>query len=70
LRDEHGLFENREIKGMFGPKRDKRIGGWRTLHNEELHHLNAAKCNYNDKGNEDEMCMSRSTYSREEERRM
>jgi hypothetical protein len=24
---------------MFGPKRDEVIGGWRKLHNEELHNL-------------------------------
>jgi hypothetical protein len=24
---------------MFGPKRDEVTGGWRKLHNEELHNL-------------------------------
>jgi hypothetical protein len=24
---------------IFGPKRDELIGGWRNLHNEELHNL-------------------------------
>jgi stalled ribosome rescue protein Dom34 len=24
---------------MFGPKRDKMVGGWRKLYNEELHDL-------------------------------
>jgi hypothetical protein len=24
---------------IFGPKRDEVIGGWRKLHNEELHNL-------------------------------
>jgi hypothetical protein len=24
---------------MFGPKREKMAGGWRRLHNEELHNL-------------------------------
>jgi hypothetical protein len=24
---------------IFGPKRDEIIGGWRTLHNEEIHNL-------------------------------
>jgi hypothetical protein len=41
LREEHGLrvFENTVLKGVFGPKRDEVIGGWRKLHNEELHKL-------------------------------
>jgi hypothetical protein len=24
-------------EGIFGPKREEVAGGWRTLHNEELH---------------------------------
>jgi hypothetical protein len=41
LREEHRLsvFENRVLGRIFGPKRDKVTGGWRTLHNEELHGL-------------------------------
>jgi hypothetical protein len=41
LREEHRLrvFENRVLRGMFGPKRDEVIGGWRKLNNEELHNL-------------------------------
>jgi hypothetical protein len=27
------------LKRIFGPKRDKVMGGWRKLHNEELHNL-------------------------------
>jgi hypothetical protein len=27
---------------MFGPKRDEMIGGWRKLHNEELHNSNSS----------------------------
>ena len=30
------LFENRVLKRMFGPKRDKVKGEWRKIHNEEL----------------------------------
>jgi hypothetical protein len=39
LREKHRLrvFENRVLRGIFGPKRDEVIGGWRKLHNEELH---------------------------------
>jgi hypothetical protein len=33
------VFENRVLRGIFGPKRDEVIGGWRKLHNEELHNL-------------------------------
>jgi hypothetical protein len=41
LRKEHRLrvFENRVLRGIFGPKRDEVIGGWRKLHDEELHNL-------------------------------
>jgi hypothetical protein len=41
LREEHRqrVFENRALRGIFGPKRDGVIGGWRKLHNEELHNL-------------------------------
>jgi hypothetical protein len=40
LREEHRLrvFENRVLR-IFGPKRDEVTGGWRKLHNEELHNL-------------------------------
>jgi hypothetical protein len=27
------------LRGIFGPKRDEVIGGWKKLHNEELHNL-------------------------------
>jgi hypothetical protein len=33
------LFENRVLRRIFGPQRDEVIGGWRKLHNEELHNL-------------------------------
>jgi hypothetical protein len=41
LREEHRLreIENRVLSRIFGPKRDEVIGGWRKLHNEELHNL-------------------------------
>jgi hypothetical protein len=28
------VFENRVLRGVFGPKRDKVIGEWKKLHNE------------------------------------
>jgi hypothetical protein len=33
------LFENRVLRRIFGPKRDEVTGGWRKLHNGELHGL-------------------------------
>jgi uncharacterized membrane protein len=40
LREEHRLrvFENRVLRRIFGPKREKG-GSWRKLHNDELHSL-------------------------------
>jgi hypothetical protein len=35
------VFENRVLKRIFGPKREEVAGGWRRLHNEELHNLHA-----------------------------
>jgi hypothetical protein len=31
--------ENRVLKKIFGPKRVQVMGGWRNLHNKELHDL-------------------------------
>jgi hypothetical protein len=41
LREEHRLrvFENKVLRRIFEPKRDEVTGGWRKLHNEELHNL-------------------------------
>jgi hypothetical protein len=33
------VFENRLLRGIFGPKRDEVIGGWRKLRKKELHNL-------------------------------
>jgi hypothetical protein len=33
------VFENRVLRRIFGPKRDEVTGGWRKLHNEELHNF-------------------------------
>jgi hypothetical protein len=30
------VFENRVLRRIFGPKRDKVTGEWRRLHNKEL----------------------------------
>ena len=41
LREERRLkvFENRMLRRIFGPKRDKVRREWRKLHNEEVHDL-------------------------------
>jgi hypothetical protein len=44
LREEHGLrvFENRFLREIFGPNREKVKEDWRRLHNDELHNLYAS----------------------------
>ena len=41
VREEHsvGVFENRVLRGIFGPKRKDVTEKWRRLHNEKLHCL-------------------------------
>ena len=41
MREEHRLrvFENRVVRRIYGPKRDKVTGVWRKLHIEELKDL-------------------------------
>jgi hypothetical protein len=41
LSEEHRLrvSQNTVLRRIFGPKRDEVTGGWRKLHNEELHNL-------------------------------
>jgi hypothetical protein len=38
------VFENRVLRRIFGPKRDEVRGGWRKLHNEELHNFHFSPC--------------------------
>jgi hypothetical protein len=33
------VLANGVLRGIFGPKRDEVTGGWRKLHNKELHNL-------------------------------
>ena len=33
------MFENRVLRGIFGPKRDEVTGEWRRLHKDELNDL-------------------------------
>jgi hypothetical protein len=37
------VFENRVLRRIFRPKREEMEGGWRRLHNEELHNLNTSQ---------------------------
>jgi hypothetical protein len=43
-KEEHRLsaFEKGVLKRIFGPKREEVAGGWRRLHNEELHKLDVS----------------------------
>jgi hypothetical protein len=45
LREEHRLrvYEKRVLRRIFGPKRAELTGGWRTLHNEEVHNLYSSR---------------------------
>jgi hypothetical protein len=36
------VSENRVLRRIFGPKRAEVTGGWRKLHNEELHNLHSS----------------------------
>jgi hypothetical protein len=49
VREELGLraFENRVLRRIFGPKRDKVMGEWRKLHYEELGDLYSFFPKYN-----------------------
>jgi hypothetical protein len=55
------VFENRVLGRIFGPKRDKMIGGQRKLRNEEI----PRKYYNNDQVKEVEIGRSCSTYGRE-----
>jgi hypothetical protein len=33
------VFENRVLRRIFKPKRNEVMGGWKKLHNEEIHKL-------------------------------
>jgi hypothetical protein len=33
------MFENRVLRRIFGPKREKMLRGWKRLHNAKFHEL-------------------------------
>jgi hypothetical protein len=35
------VFENKVVRKIFGPERYEVTGGWRKLHNKELHNFYA-----------------------------
>jgi hypothetical protein len=37
------VSENRTLRRIFGPEREKVAGNWRRLHNEELHNLYSSR---------------------------
>jgi hypothetical protein len=53
----HGLrlFENRVLRQMFGPKRDKVIGNWTKFRNEEPYGLSALPTLFCDQINKNEI---------------
>jgi len=36
------VFENRVLRGIFGPKWDEALREWRKLHNDELNDLHSS----------------------------
>ena len=47
------VFENRELRRIFGPKRDEVRGEWRRLHNEELYALFSSQISFGRSSQED-----------------
>jgi len=37
------LFENRVLRRIFGPRRDKVTGEWRKLHHDEINDLYSSR---------------------------
>jgi hypothetical protein len=70
LREEHrlGVFQNRVLRRIFGPKRDEVTADWRKMHNEEFHNLYSSPNKIRMiKVKKDEMGMAYSTNGGEEE---
>jgi hypothetical protein len=41
------VFENRVLRRIFGTKKDKMVGGWSLLNNEEFHYCTLRQYEYN-----------------------
>jgi hypothetical protein len=59
VREEHkvGVFENMVLKRIFQRKRNGVTGGWRKLHNEELHDLYLSRIPGLHGGDYEEWCL-------------
>jgi hypothetical protein len=60
------MFENRVLRKIFGHKMEEVVGGWRRLHNVELHNLYTSPHVKGDHTKQDEMGGTCSTYGRNE----
>jgi hypothetical protein len=49
------MFENRALRGIFGPKREEVVRDWRRLHNEELRKFYVSRNIISDKIRDDEV---------------
>ena len=57
------MYENRVLKRIIGPRRDKVTGEWRKIHNEELNDLHFLPNNFRViKEEKNEMGVACSTY--------
>jgi hypothetical protein len=57
------VFKCRVLRNILEPKEVKVTGGWRTLHNWELHDCySSLNISLDDQIKEDEMCMACGTY--------
>jgi hypothetical protein len=44
------VFENRELRRIFGPRREEVAQGWRRLNNEELHNFHKMLLSWSSQG--------------------
>jgi hypothetical protein len=46
IREEHRMrvFRNRELRRIFGLKRDEVLEEWRKLHSDDLHNMYSSPC--------------------------
>jgi len=65
-RTQIGVFQNRVLNRLFGPKRKEIAGGWRKLQNEELRNLYASPNIISAQDKEFEMGVTCSTHGSDE----